>query len=119
MLPNNTFWDANFEWIFFVLASENQGKIEQFAYFYRKQTFCNNHCFSLGEITIFLVLSLEKSTKIGCSNAMKNNIKKKNFKNRIWEAIWASKILENRSQKRCKAKLVSQRYGTGAQVVAN
>ena len=33
--------------------------------------------FSLGEITIFLVRGLEKSTKIGCSNAMKNNIEKK------------------------------------------
>ena len=29
------------------------------------------------KITIFLVRSLEKSTKIGCSNAMKNNIEKK------------------------------------------
>ena len=33
--------------------------------------------FSLGKITIFLVRSLDKSTKIGCSNAMKNNIEEK------------------------------------------
>ena len=77
MLQNNTFLDSNFEWIFFVLASENEGKIEQFAYFYRKRKFCKNHCFPLRKITIFLVRSLEKSTKIGCSNAMKNNIEEK------------------------------------------
>ena len=82
MLQNNTFLDANFEQIFYVWASENESKIEQFAYFYRKHKICKNHCFPSREITIFLVLSLEKSTKIGCSNAMKNNVNKKNFKNR-------------------------------------
>ena len=40
MLQNNTFLDSNFEWIFFVLAFENESKIEQFAYFYRKHKFC-------------------------------------------------------------------------------
>ena len=30
MLKNNTFLDSIFEWIFFVLASENEGKISNF-----------------------------------------------------------------------------------------
>ena len=33
--------------------------------------------FSLRKITIFLVRSLEESTKIGCSNAMRDNIEEK------------------------------------------
>ena len=56
MLQNNTFLDSNFERIFYVLASENEGKIEQFAYFYRKHKFCKiivflkeNHYFSGSE----------------------------------------------------------------------
>ena len=43
-----TFLDSNFERIFFVLASENQGKIEQSVHFYRKRNFCENHCFPEG-----------------------------------------------------------------------
>ena len=83
MLQNNTFLDSNFEWIFFVLASKNESKIEQFAYVYRKHKFCKNHCFPQEEITIFLVRSLEKSTKMGCSNAMKNNIEEKASKSNL------------------------------------
>ena len=53
MLQNNAFLSSNFERIFFVLASENDGKIEKFEYFYRKHRFCKiiafpreNHYFS-------------------------------------------------------------------------
>ena len=77
MLQNNTLLDSNFERIFYVWASENEGKIEQFAYSYRKHKFCKNRCFPLGKMSIFLVRSLKKSAKIGCPNAIKNNIEKK------------------------------------------
>ena len=86
MLQNNTFLDSNFERIFYVLASENEGKIEQFAYFYRlsKTQILQKSLFSLGKITLFLVRSLEKSTNIGCSicssNAIKSNVKKESSK---------------------------------------
>ena len=53
MIQNNTFLDSNFEWIFFVLASENEGKIEQLAHFYRKRNFCENHCFPEGKSLFF------------------------------------------------------------------
>ena len=56
MLQNNTFWDSNFEWIFFVLASENEGKIKQFAYLIENTIFAKiivfpreNHYFSGSE----------------------------------------------------------------------
>ena len=49
---------------------------------------------------------------------MKDNVEKK-LENRIGESIWASKILENRSWKRCKTKLVARRYGNHAQLVAS
>ena len=45
MLENNTFLDSIFEWIFFVLASENESKIEQFSHLDLKRPFCKNHCF--------------------------------------------------------------------------
>ena len=80
MLQNNTFLNSNFEWIFFVLASENEGKIEQFSHLDLKRPFCKNHCFPLWEIAIFLIQSLQKSIKIGCSNTLKNNVEKKAWK---------------------------------------
>ena len=91
---NNTFLNSIFEWIFFVLASENEGKIEQLAHFYRKRNFCKNHCFPWGKIIIFLVRSLEKSTKIGCSNAMKNNVKKKASKTEFGKPFGLPKSLK-------------------------
>ena len=53
MLKNNTFLDSIFEWIFFVLASENEGKIEQFSYFYRKRQFFKNNCFLERKLLFF------------------------------------------------------------------
>ena len=73
MLQNNTFLDSNFEWIFYVLASENEGKIEQFAYLIETPVL-QKSLLSVKKIAIFLVWSLEKSTKTGCSNAVKNNV---------------------------------------------
>ena len=67
--------------------------------------------FALWKITIFLVRSLQKSTKIGFSNALKNYVEKKGLTTEFLEPFWASKILENRSQKRFKTKLVLRRYG--------
>ena len=118
MLQNNTCLDSNFEWIFFVLASENESKIRQFAYLYQKRNFAKIIIVFM-EIIIFLVRSHEKSTKIGCSNAVKNNVETKSLGNRVWEAIWLSKILENRPPKRCKTKLVLRRYGNLAHLVGN
>ena len=45
--------------------------------FLSKTQILQKSLFSLGKIAIFLVRSLEKSTKIGCSKAMKNNVEKK------------------------------------------
>ena len=53
MLQNNTFLDSNFEWIFFDLASENEGKIEQSAHVYQKHNFCKNHRFLQGKSLFF------------------------------------------------------------------
>ena len=95
MLQNNTFLDSNFERMdFFFLASDNESKIEQFAYFYRKHKFCKIHCFLLGKIIIFLVRSFEKSTKIGCSNAMKNNIEKKALRTEFGKPFGLPKSLK-------------------------
>ena len=105
MLKNNTFLDSNFERIFFVLASENESKIEQFAHFHRKHKFCKNHCFPLGKIIIFLVRSLEKSTKIGCSNAMKNNIEKKASKIEFGKPFGLPKSLKMGPQSDVKRSL--------------
>ena len=107
MLQNNTFLDSNFGRIFYVLASENEGKIEQFAHFYRKHNFCKNHHFPLGKITIFLVRSLEKSTKIGCSNAMKNNIEEKASKIEFGKAFGLPKLLKMGPQSDVKRSLFS------------
>ena len=94
MIQNNTFLDSNFEWIFFVLASENEGKIEQFSHLDLKRPFCKNHCFPQGKIAIFLVQSLEKSTKIGCSNAVKNNVDKKASKTEFGKPFGLPKSLK-------------------------
>ena len=95
MHKNNTFLDSNVEWIFFVLASENEGKIEQFLYLDRKHNFfAKIIVFPKGKITIFLVRSLEKSTKIGCSNAMKNNIEKKASKSEFEKPFGLPKPLK-------------------------
>ena len=59
-------------------------------------------CFS--KVAIFLVRSLPKSIKIRCSNALKNNVGQKSLENRIRQSFLASKILKNRSPKRCKTK---------------
>ena len=77
MLKNNTFLDSIFEWIVFVLASENEGNIEAIFVLLSKTRMLQKSLFSRGKITIFLVRRLEKSTKIGCSKAMKNNVEKK------------------------------------------
>ena len=107
MLQNNTYLDSNFERIFYVLAFESEGKIEQFAYFYRKRAFCKNHCFPLRKITIFLVRSLEKSTKIGCSNAMKNNIEKKASRIEFGKPFGFPKSLKMAPQSDVKRSLFS------------
>ena len=106
MLQNNTFLDSNFERMdFFFLASDNESKIEQFAYFYRKHKFCKIHCFLLGKIIIFLVRSFEKSTKIGCSNAMKNNIEKKASKIEFGKPFGLPKSLKMGPQSDVKRSL--------------
>ena len=48
--------------------------------FLSKTQILQKSLFSLRKITIFLVRSLQKSTKIGCSNALKNNVEKKAWK---------------------------------------
>ena len=105
MVQNTTFLDSNFERIFYVLASENKGKIEQFAYFYHKRKFFKNHCFPLRKITIFLVRSLEKSTKIGCSNAMKNKIKKKASETKFGKPFGLPKSLKTNPKSDVKRSL--------------
>ena len=72
-----------------------------------KHKFCKNHCFSLWKITIFLVRSLEKSTKIGCSNAITNNIEKKASKIEFGKPFGLPKSLKMGP------------YGNLAQVVAS
>ena len=170
MLQKNTFLDWNFERIFYVLASENEGKIEQFAYFYRKHKFFRNFAifwwfldskihpkceekpfkfdaskqhvfgfefwtdflrfgfwkrkknraicvfllktqilqkllFSPGKIIIFPVRSLVKSTKIGCSNAMKNNIEEKASKIEFGKPFGLPKSLKMGPQSNVKRSL--------------
>ena len=63
--------------------------------------------FSLGEITIFLVRSLEKSTKIGCSNAMKNNIEEKASKIEFGKPFGFPKSLKMGPQSDVKRSLFS------------
>ena len=89
------FWIRILNGLFFVLASENEGKIEQFPYFYWKHEFFKNNCFPLGKIVTFLVRSLEKkSTKIGCSNTMKNNIEKRASKIEFGKPFGLPKFLK-------------------------
>ena len=65
--------------IFLVWASENEGKMSNF------RTLIENAnsakiIFSLRKIAIFLVRSLQNSMEIRRSNALKNNVKKKNLR---------------------------------------
>ena len=53
MLQNNTFLDSNFERIFYVLASENEGKIEQLAYFIENTNFAKIIVFLQGKSLFF------------------------------------------------------------------
>ena len=119
MLQNNTFLDSIFEWIFFVLASENEGKMSNFRILNENAHFAKIIVFRRRKIAIFLVRSFQKSIAVRCSNALKNNVTQKSLENRIWGSICASKILEDRFQKRCKTNPVARRYGTHAQVVAS
>ena len=66
---------------------------------------------SLGKITIFLVRSLEKSTKIGCSNAMKNNIEKKASKIEFGKPFGLPKSLKIGPQSHVKRSLFCDAMG--------
>ena len=62
---------------FLHLEVQNQRQNRAICVFLLKTQILQKSLLSLGKITNFLVRSLEKSTKIGCSNAMKNNIEEK------------------------------------------
>ena len=70
-----------------------------------KTQFLRKSLFSLGKIIIFLVRSLEKSTKIGCSNAIKNNIEKKNSKIEFGKPFGFPKSLKMDSRSNVKRSL--------------
>ena len=77
MLQNNTFLDSNFERIFFVLASENDGKIEQVVHFYRKHRFCKNHCFPYEKSLFFWLGASKNLSKLDAQTQWKIKSKKK------------------------------------------
>ena len=56
--------DSIFEWIFFALASENEGKIEQFLYFSSKRSFCKNHVFPKGKLIFFWLGAFKNPPKL-------------------------------------------------------
>ena len=62
--------------------------------FLAKTQFLQKSFFPRWKITIFLVRSLEKSTKIGCSNAMKNKIKQQASKTEFGKPFGLPKFLK-------------------------
>ena len=80
MIKSNTFLDSIFEWIFFVLASENESKMSYFRTFIENTHFAKGRCFSKGKIAVFLLRSFQRSTEIRYSNALTNNVEKKAWK---------------------------------------
>ena len=111
VLRKHIFWKRILNRILLVLVFANWFKINPFSYLYRS-------CFRLGRSSIFRVRSFQKTTKKRFEKAFQNNIETTCEKNRILVSILASKIVQHGSEKRCKTKLVSRRYGNCQEIVA-
>ena len=116
MLENSMFFETIFHWIFFVLASQNNAKIDIFHIFFENADLAKIIVFHKGNC-YFQSFEPPKIKKKLIQRRIRKQHRKKEARPSIFASILASKTVENRSQKRCKTKPVSPRYGNHPEVV--